>query len=113
MVAAHPCLTTVLRGFRVAAWWAGFNAVNILQTIHRCASYPRPSSPMAMKTKSFDAVAASRRWRIAAGKRLAAMMSEERREHLHRTTQTFFFREAVAHYSRADAPLNSAFIATT
>ena len=45
---------------------------------------------MATKTKSFDAVAASRRWRIAAGKRLAAMTPAERREHLRRTTETFF-----------------------
>ncbi len=45
---------------------------------------------MATKTKSFDAVAASRRWRIAAGQRLAAMTPEERREHLQRTTETFF-----------------------
>jgi hypothetical protein len=45
---------------------------------------------MATKTKSFDAVAASRRWRIAAGKRLAAMTPEERREHLRRTTEAFF-----------------------
>ncbi len=37
---------------------------------------------MATKKKSFDAVAASRRWRIQAGKRLAAMTPQERREHL-------------------------------
>jgi hypothetical protein len=40
--------------------------------------------------KSFDAVAASRRWRIQAGKRLAAMTPQERREHLQRTTKAFF-----------------------
>ena len=45
---------------------------------------------MATKTKSFDAVAASRRWRIAAGKRMAAMTPEERREHLRHTTEAFF-----------------------
>jgi len=45
---------------------------------------------MATKKKSFDAVAASRRWRIATGKRLAAMTPEERREHLRRTTEAFF-----------------------
>jgi hypothetical protein len=45
---------------------------------------------MATKNKSFDAVAASRRWRIAAGKRLTAMTPEERREHLRRTTEAFF-----------------------
>jgi hypothetical protein len=42
------------------------------------------------KKKSFDAVVASRRWRIATGKRLAAMTPEERREHLRRTTEAFF-----------------------
>jgi hypothetical protein len=36
------------------------------------------------KKKSFDAVVASRRWRIATGKRLAAMTPEERRELAHR-----------------------------
>lgn len=35
-------------------------------------------------------MAASRRWRIAAGKRLAAMTPEERRAHLRRTTDAFF-----------------------
>lgn len=45
---------------------------------------------MATKTKSFDAVAASHRWRIAAGKRLATMTPVQRREHLRRTTETFF-----------------------
>ena len=48
---------------------------------------------MATKTKSFDAVAASRRWRIAAGKRLAAMTPVQRREHLRRTTEAFFAPE--------------------
>lgn len=43
-----------------------------------------------IKKKSFDAVAESRRWRIATGKRLAAMAPEERREHLRRTTEAFF-----------------------
>ena len=56
---------------------------------------------MATKKKSFDAVAASRRWRIATGKRLAAMTPEERREHLRRTTEEFFAgkpsRHALAH----------------
>ncbi len=51
---------------------------------------------MATKKKSFDAVAASRRWRIQAGKRLAAMTSEERREHLRRTTEAFFTAKADA-----------------
>ena len=51
---------------------------------------------MATKKKSFDAVAASRRWRIQAGKRLAAMTPQERREHLQRTTETFFAAKADA-----------------
>ena len=42
------------------------------------------------KKKSFDALAASRRWRIETGKRLAAMTPEQRREHLRRTTEAFF-----------------------
>ena len=50
---------------------------------------------MATKTKSFDAVAASRRWRIAAGKRLATMTPAERREHLRRTTEAFFAAKPV------------------
>jgi hypothetical protein len=45
---------------------------------------------MATKKKTFDAVAASRSWRIQAGKRLAAMTPKQRREHLRRTTETFF-----------------------
>jgi hypothetical protein len=45
---------------------------------------------MTTKKKSFDAVAASRRWRIQAGKRLAAMTPQERREHLQRATEAFF-----------------------
>jgi hypothetical protein len=45
---------------------------------------------MATKKKAFDAVAASRRWRIQAGKRLAAMTPQERREHLQRTKEAFF-----------------------
>jgi hypothetical protein len=51
---------------------------------------------MATKKKSFDAVAASRRWRIQAGKRLAAMTPQERREHLQRTTEAFFAARAEA-----------------
>jgi len=45
---------------------------------------------MGTKKKSFDAVAASRRWRIETGKRLAAMTPEERREHLRQATKAFF-----------------------
>ncbi len=45
---------------------------------------------MAIKKKTFDAVAESRRWRIEAGKRLAAMTPAERREHLRRVTDEFF-----------------------
>jgi hypothetical protein len=51
---------------------------------------------MATKKKSFDAVAASRRWRIQAGKRLAAMTPQERREYLQRTTEAFFAAKADA-----------------
>jgi hypothetical protein len=42
------------------------------------------------KKKTFDAVAESRRWRIAAGKRLTVMTPAERREHLRRSTEKFF-----------------------
>lgn len=53
------------------------------------------------KKKIFDAVTESRRWRIAAGKRLAVMTPGERREHLRRTTEKFFAgkpsRRALAH----------------
>ena len=45
---------------------------------------------MATRMKNFDALAESRRWRIAAGKRLSAMTPEQRREHLRRTTEAFF-----------------------
>jgi hypothetical protein len=45
---------------------------------------------MATKKKTFDAVAASRRWRLATGRRLAAMTPASRREHLRRTTEAFF-----------------------
>jgi hypothetical protein len=45
---------------------------------------------MATKKKTFDAVAASRSWRIQTGKRLAAMTPKQRREHLRRTTEAFF-----------------------
>lgn len=45
---------------------------------------------MATSMKNFDALAASRRWRIAAGKRLSAMTPEQRREHLRRTAEAFF-----------------------
>ena len=48
---------------------------------------------MATKKKHFDAVAASRRWRVETGKSLAAMTPEERREHLHRTTEAFFAKK--------------------
>ena len=53
------------------------------------------------KKKTFDAVAESRRWRIAAGKRLATMTPGERRVNLRRTTEKFFAgkpsRRALAH----------------
>lgn len=44
--------------------------------------------------KPFDAVAESRRWRVATAKRLAAMTPKERREHLRRTTEAFFAGDA-------------------
>ena len=47
------------------------------------------------KKKTFDAVAESRRWRIATGKRLAAMTPEERRAHLRSTTEAFFAQKPV------------------
>jgi hypothetical protein len=57
---------------------------------------------MATKKKTFNAVTASRRWRVQTAKRLAAMTPEERREHLQRTTQAFFAQKparrlALAH----------------
>ena len=45
---------------------------------------------MATKKKSFDAVAESRRWRVQAGRRLAAMTPVERRAHLRQVTAAFF-----------------------
>tara|TARA_R110002167_G_scaffold110476_1_gene280917 strand:+ start:319 stop:495 length:177 start_codon:yes stop_codon:yes gene_type:complete len=46
---------------------------------------------MAMtKKKTFDAVAASRRWRVATGRKLRSLSFEEQQELLRRTTQEFF-----------------------
>jgi hypothetical protein len=50
---------------------------------------------MGTKKKSFDAVAASRRWKIETGKRLAAMTPEERRARLRQTTKAFFAAKPV------------------
>jgi len=58
---------------------------------------------MATKKKSFDAVAASRRWRVQSGKRLAAMTPAERRAHLQRGAEEFFSGKPDIHTaSRAD-----------
>jgi hypothetical protein len=48
---------------------------------------------MATKKKIFDAVAASRRWRIASGKRLGKMTFAEQQAHLERVTREFFSRK--------------------
>ncbi len=48
---------------------------------------------MATKKKTFDAVAASRRWRVQTAKRRAQMTPEERREHLRQTTEAFFAKK--------------------
>ncbi len=87
---------------------SGFNAVNVLQVTHLCAWCPQPSLSMATtKKKTFDAVAESRRWRIATGKRLAAITPEERRAHLRSTTRRFLPRSpsAVRPRSRTAKPL--------
>jgi hypothetical protein len=45
---------------------------------------------MATKKKTFDAVAASRRWRRATSRRLNKMTFAEQQEHLNRVTAAFF-----------------------
>ena len=45
---------------------------------------------MATKKKSFDAVAASRRWRIATGRKLRGLTFEQQQDLLRRTTEAFF-----------------------
>lgn len=46
---------------------------------------------MATKTKkTFDAVASSRRWRIATGRKLRGLTFEQQQELLRRTTEAFF-----------------------
>ncbi len=42
------------------------------------------------KKKSFDAVAASRRWRIATGRKLRGLTFEQQQELLRRTTEECF-----------------------
>ena len=53
------------------------------------------------KKKTFDAVAESRRWRIATGRKLRSLTYEQQEELLHRTTEEFFAakpaRRALAH----------------
>jgi hypothetical protein len=44
---------------------------------------------MATKKKSFDAVAASRRWRIRTGRKLRGLSFAQQQELLRRTTETF------------------------
>jgi len=45
---------------------------------------------MATKKKTFDAVAASRRWRRASSRRLSKMTFAEQQEYLNRVTEAFF-----------------------
>lgn len=42
------------------------------------------------KKKTFDAVAESRRWRIATGRKLRGLTFEQQQEILRRTTEGFF-----------------------
>lgn len=53
------------------------------------------------KKKTFDAVAQSRRWRIATGRKLRGLTFEQQQELLRRTTAEFFAgkppRRALAH----------------
>lgn len=42
------------------------------------------------KKKTFDAVAASRRWRVQAGRKLRGLTFEQQQELLRRTTEAFF-----------------------
>ncbi len=45
---------------------------------------------MATKKKTFDAVAASRRWRIKTGRKLRGLTFEQQQALLRRTTEAFF-----------------------
>jgi hypothetical protein len=45
---------------------------------------------MATKKKTFDAVASSRRWRIATGRKLRGLSFPEQQALLQRTTEDFF-----------------------
>jgi hypothetical protein len=53
------------------------------------------------KKKTFDAVAESRRWRIATGRKLRGLTFEQQQELLRQTTEKFFaqkpVRRAIAH----------------
>ncbi len=51
---------------------------------------------MATKKKSFDAVAASRRWRIATGRKLRGLTFEQQQALLRRTTEAFFAEKPAA-----------------
>ena len=50
---------------------------------------------MAMKKKSFDAVAASRRWRVKTARKLRGLSFEQQQALLQRTTETFFAEKPV------------------
>jgi len=45
---------------------------------------------MATKKKSINAVAASRSWRVATGRKLRGLSFEQQEELLRRTTEVFF-----------------------
>jgi hypothetical protein len=45
------------------------------------------------KMKTFNAVAASRQWRIATGRKLRGLTFEQQQELLRRTTEDFFARK--------------------
>jgi hypothetical protein len=47
---------------------------------------------MATKKRGFDAIAASRRWRVATGRKLSKLTFEQQQELLKRTTEEFFAR---------------------
>ena len=45
------------------------------------------------KKKTFDAVAESRRWRIATGRKLRGLTFQQQQELLRRTTEKFFAKK--------------------
>jgi hypothetical protein len=69
----------------------GFNAVNLLQDYPALRIVaPTLRSMATTKKKTFDAVAASRRWRVQAGRKLRGLTFEQQQEMLRRTTEAFF-----------------------